>query len=231
MRLKKMAWLQGAFGLTLFAGPVFVAVASFAAYTGADNNLTTANAFTALALFTVLRFPMGFLPSVILAVVNVLVALKRIAAFLASSEVGSNQEWFSTDVPAGHVKITDGSFQWSEEDSRGMTLRGINLECAPGSMTMVVGAVGSGKSSLLATLFRQISRKSGSVAIGGRIALVPQTAWIINETLRNNVLMGSPMHADRCALSACLLTTMQCRCTVEIDIGSQAARSAGTRRR
>ena len=58
-RLKNIAWLQGLFGLTLFAGPVFVGIASFAAYVLAGNELTAAKAYTALAFFTLLRFPMG----------------------------------------------------------------------------------------------------------------------------------------------------------------------------
>lgn len=41
----------------------------------------------------------------------------------------------------------------------------INLRCEPGSLTMVVGAVGSGKSSLLATLFQQITLVEGSVKV------------------------------------------------------------------
>lgn len=44
-------------------------------------------------------------------------------------------------------------------------MQNINLKCEPGSLTMVVGAVGSGKSSLLATLFQQITRMEGSVKV------------------------------------------------------------------
>lgn len=44
-------------------------------------------------------------------------------------------------------------------------LEDINLKCLPGTLTMVVGAVGSGKSSLLATLFQQISRLQGTVKV------------------------------------------------------------------
>ena len=141
----------------------------------------------------------GFLPQIILSSVSALVALRRIAGFLAHSEVGGVDPDFSTDVTPGLVSIKNASFVWDKDSDRDVTLRDINLECKPGQLTMIVGAVGCGKSSLLATLFRQITRLSGSVAVGGRIAYVPQTAWIMNETVRENVLMGSPMDETRCA--------------------------------
>jgi ATP-binding cassette subfamily C (CFTR/MRP) protein 1 len=47
-------------------------------------------------------------------------------------------------------------------------------------VVQVVGAVGSGKSSVLGALTGHISKRSGSVAVGGRVAYVAQTAWIMN---------------------------------------------------
>jgi ABC-type uncharacterized transport system ATPase component len=47
-------------------------------------------------------------------------------------------------------------------------------------VVQVVGGVGSGKSSVLGALIGHISKRSGSVAVGGRVAYVAQTAWITN---------------------------------------------------
>lgn len=44
-------------------------------------------------------------------------------------------------------------------------MQGVSLRCEPGSLTVVVGAVGSGKSSLLAALSRHISRLEGCVKV------------------------------------------------------------------
>jgi hypothetical protein len=63
---------------------------------GAGNKLTPTKAYTSLALFTLLRFPLAFLPSVIFAVINALVALNRIGQFLQSSEVDDNDPGFVT---------------------------------------------------------------------------------------------------------------------------------------
>lgn len=196
--LRKIAVYQAMFGLTLFTGPVLVGIASFAAYAGAISELTATKAYTSLALFTLLRFPMAFLPTIIFNVINARVALRRIASFLGSDEVRVSDAGHQTEgVSPGVVEVSDGDFTWDTAAETPPTLQGINLTCQPGSLTMVVGAVGSGKSSVLATLFRQISRVKGTVRVGGRLAYVPQTAWIMNETLRENVLLGLPMDEER----------------------------------
>ena len=50
--------------------------------------------------------------------------------------------------------------------------------------------VGSGKSSILSALLGEMSKVHGRVSVSGRIAYVPQTAWIMNTTLKENILFG-----------------------------------------
>lgn len=58
---------------------------------------------------------------------------------------------------------------------------------------LVVGSVGSGKSSLLSGLLGEMNKlNDGLINLNGRTAYVPQQAWIQNETLKNNILFGSP---------------------------------------
>lgn len=45
----------------------------------------------------------------------------------------------------------------------------------------------------------------GSVAVRGRLAYVAQQAWILNATLRDNILFGQEYEEDRCA---CLRTVI-----------------------
>jgi len=51
----------------------------------------------------------------------------------------------------------------------------------------------AGKSSVLSALIGHMSKRSGEVSVGGRIAYVAQTSWIMNDTLQENVLMGSDL--------------------------------------
>jgi ABC-type multidrug transport system fused ATPase/permease subunit len=66
----------------------------------------------------------------------------------------------------------------------------INLKIHEGSLVALVGTVGSGKTSILAALLGEMSKINGQVKVSGNIAYVPQTAWILNATLKDNILFG-----------------------------------------
>ena len=73
---------------------------------------------------------------------------------------------------------------------RGAVLRNINVSAKGGELVAVVGRVGSGKSSLVHAILGEMSKVEGEVQVDGKIAYVAQTAWIFNDTLRNNILFG-----------------------------------------
>ncbi len=66
----------------------------------------------------------------------------------------------------------------------------INLQIRQGSLVALVGTVGSGKSSILAASLAEMNKVDGLVSVGGQIAYVPQAAWIMNTTLKENILFG-----------------------------------------
>ncbi|KAI4558949.1 hypothetical protein MJT46_013591 [Ovis ammon polii x Ovis aries] len=76
-------------------------------------------------------------------------------------------------------------------DTRGPELHKINLAVSKGTMLGVCGNTGSGKSSLLSAILGQMHLLEGSVGVHGSLAYVPQQAWIINGSVRENILMGS----------------------------------------
>lgn len=63
-------------------------------------------------------------------------------------------------------------------------------------MTAVVGVVGSGKSSLMSALLGDMIRVKGEANVKGKVAYVPQQAWMQNATLKNNVLFGRQYKKD-----------------------------------
>jgi ATP-binding cassette subfamily C (CFTR/MRP) protein 1 len=65
-----------------------------------------------------------------------------------------------------------------------------------GQLTAIVGDVGSGKSSLLAALLGQMIQVEGESRVLGSIGYVPQEAWLLNMSLRDNIIFGSPY--DEC---------------------------------
>ncbi|KAG0012875.1 hypothetical protein BGZ80_011457 [Entomortierella chlamydospora] len=85
----------------------------------------------------------------------------------------------------------------STRDSMGPVLHNINLSIKRGSLTLVVGRVGEGKSSLVGALLGEMHKYSGTVRSFGSLAYVSQSAWILNDTVRNNILFGQPYNKER----------------------------------
>uniref|UniRef100_A0A3P9PC68 ATP-binding cassette sub-family C member 5 n=1 Tax=Poecilia reticulata TaxID=8081 RepID=A0A3P9PC68_POERE len=87
------------------------------------------------------------------------------------------------------------------------TLHRINLRVKTGSLVGICGSVGSGKSSLLSALLGQMTLVEGRVAASGGFAYVSQHAWILNESLKENILFGNEFDSVRynAVLEACCL--------------------------
>jgi ATP-binding cassette subfamily C (CFTR/MRP) protein 1 len=82
--------------------------------------------------------------------------------------------------------------------NRGLhTLEGISLQLRRGQLLAVVGTVGSGKSSFISALIGELTLKKGSMGLRGNIAYCDQKPWILNATLRDNVLFGLPYNEKR----------------------------------
>ena len=65
-----------------------------------------------------------------------------------------------------------------KDDGDAFKVRDIDLYVPRGQLVAIVGAVGSGKTSLLQGIIGEMRRTEGSVRFGGSIAYCPQTAWI-----------------------------------------------------
>jgi ATP-binding cassette subfamily B protein len=83
-------------------------------------------------------------------------------------------------------------------------LRGVDLSVEPGRTVALVGATASGKSTLTSLVTRLVDPDAGEIRIDGRdlkglrkgelprdVALVPQTAFMFDDTVRGNVTLGA----------------------------------------
>jgi ATP-binding cassette subfamily B protein len=96
-------------------------------------------------------------------------------------------------------------FRFPNAHARGWVLRDVSFELPAGSSLAVVGATGSGKTTLVELLVRAYDPDRGRILIDGvdirrlplaelrrAVGFVPQETFLFSETLRENLLLGAP---------------------------------------
>lgn len=71
-------------------------------------------------------------------------------------------------------------------------LKNLSMEIERGQLCAVVGRVASGKSTLCSAILNETFLEKGEISLKGRIAYAAQTPWILNATVRDNILFGQP---------------------------------------
>ncbi|KAG9063053.1 hypothetical protein KI688_004653 [Linnemannia hyalina] len=77
------------------------------------------------------------------------------------------------------------------------TLKNITLSVDRGNLTAIVGRVGQGKTSLFNAMIGDMYKRHGTVRMSGRVAYAPQQTWIINATVKDNIVFGLPFDQDK----------------------------------
>lgn len=87
------------------------------------------------------------------------------------------------------------------------TLSNLNFEVSQGELLAVIGAVGSGKSSLLMSILGELPLTDGRITVRGKIGYASQQAWIYNSSLQQNIIFGSEYDESRYSevIKACAL--------------------------
>uniref|UniRef100_A0A8C2FIF7 Uncharacterized protein n=1 Tax=Cyprinus carpio TaxID=7962 RepID=A0A8C2FIF7_CYPCA len=187
--MRKFAYLSSVSTFIFSCAPAIVSLATFAVFVSVspDNILDAEKAFTSISLFNILRFPLAMFPQLISIMVQTAVSKKRLEKFLSGDDLDT-------------MAIT-------RDDSHMIILFSVSLDIKPGRLVAVVGAVGSGKTSLISALLGELHSLKGRINIKGSVAFVPQQAWIQNATVMDNILFGSNLDEERyrSVVDACAL--------------------------
>ncbi|CAL8077701.1 unnamed protein product [Calicophoron daubneyi] len=176
--------------------------------------------FVSVSLFNLMRAPLIMLPWSLSAIIMAFVSIRRLAKFLLAPEINTNSVErlpFMPDDTSPVISFENASFSWS--GSGPLVLQDLNLNIRSGWLVAVVGSVGAGKSSLISACLGEMIKRSGSVKLKGSIAYVPQSAWLQQMTLRENVCFGQPVGEH--GQSACGMDwyqTVVSACALQPDI-------------
>ncbi|EMD39575.1 hypothetical protein CERSUDRAFT_111891 [Gelatoporia subvermispora B] len=206
--------------LVSYVVPVTVMLTTFFTYTAIMKQaLTASKVFPAMSAFELLADTLQRIWWNIPMIVQGKVSLERVGEFLHETELldqfamqrdgpadGTQQADSQSDV----IGIRDSTFTWSDEDDKTRThrrkfaLRVIGeLTFKRGSVNLIIGPTASGKTSLLMALLGEMHYMSTglksfvSLPRNGGVAYAAQESWVQNETIRDNILFGSPFDEER----------------------------------
>ncbi|KAK5109510.1 hypothetical protein LTR62_006962 [Meristemomyces frigidus] len=208
--LRKIGGVTAIANFTWSTTPFFVSCSTFAVFVATQNKpLSTEIVFPALTLFNLLTFPLAVLPMVITAIIEASVAVQRLTDYFVSPELQPDAVLRSDAVGPGEeaVRVRDATFTWNQDEGRNV-LHDINFSAHKGELSCVVGRVGAGKSSLLSTMLGDLFKTKGEVVMRGTSAYVAQSSWVMNASVRENIVFGYKWDAafyER-TIKACALT-------------------------
>ncbi|XP_045761292.1 uncharacterized protein LOC123864713 [Maniola jurtina] len=93
------------------------------------------------------------------------------------------------------VELSNVNATWTKSDE--MTLKNITVNIRKGKLCAIVGSVGSGKSSFLQVLLRELPISSGHLNVKGSMSYACQDSWLFPATVRENILFGLPYEVER----------------------------------
>lgn len=208
--LRIQAYLNALNRFMNFAAPLLVALATFGTYIMLGNTLTAGDVFSSLAFFGLLRNYLSWFPRGIAVLSQCLVSQKRISAFLAENEhiEGAHNE-ASSDCGSVVVEHATFSHSAASAQDRPPVLQQIDMTTKPGELCIVLGAVGSGKTSLINGILGELALVTGRTFLRGSVALCEQQPWIQAGSVRDNITFGSPFEEERYwnTIDACALQT------------------------
>uniref|UniRef100_A0A9J7YAY9 ATP-binding cassette, sub-family C (CFTR/MRP), member 8 n=2 Tax=Cyprinus carpio TaxID=7962 RepID=A0A9J7YAY9_CYPCA len=195
--------------------PIAAVLVTFVAHVhlSDDADLSPAVAFASLSLFHILVTPLFLLSSVVRSTVKALVRSRLFTLMLFFSplikplKVVNRKRPNNYQSPLCPFQIINGYFSWTDGTP---TLSNVNIKIPFGQLTMIVGQVGCGKSSLLLAALGEMQKISGTVIWNrkrGAVAYASQKPWLLNTTLAENITFEMPLIKQRyrAVIEACSL--------------------------
>ncbi|WFD25644.1 hypothetical protein MNAN1_000607 [Malassezia nana] len=228
--LRSLAWnnMINVFYNFIFVGmPMVVTLVAFGCYTYVfGHQLTAQTAFTSLSVLTALRMPLSDLPELIVQLLGTTVSLQRIRTFLDMDETDkyAQLDGDASSEPLTEIGFYKATFSYFSNSPIAPVLKDLDCRFPVGRLSIVIGPVGAGKTSLLLALLGDLYKVSGQVRLPSSlarsrlshepgtqlvesVAYCSQSPWLLGTTVRENILFGTYYDEERYheVLRACAL--------------------------
>ncbi|KAE8352698.1 P-loop containing nucleoside triphosphate hydrolase protein [Aspergillus coremiiformis] len=216
---KSFRWLIVWLNVIASLPQMSASLATFAAFVirsqvDQSDHLSTTQAFTSLAIITLITKPALQLLASIPALTAALAAFDRVHKFLDSSakqnklpcersetasrsgschdspdkSLGIQTNMLNSQYPSDQVILTITEARIRPVPDSEFSLQNISLKIQPSTMTAITGPVGCGKSTLLKAIIGELPLEQGHITKTNlSVAYCSQSPWFQNSTIRDNV--------------------------------------------
>lgn len=175
---------------------------------GILNKTYTVGDFVLINTFLIqLYLPLNFLGFVYREIKNSLIDMDKMFELIGvNSEVADREGAPDIQVTRGEIEFENVFFGYNPDRQ---ILKGISFKIEAGKTLAIVGASGSGKSTISRLLFRFYDIQSGDIKIDGQslksvtqksvrkaIGVVPQDTVLFNDSIGYNILYGKPSASE-----------------------------------
>ena len=158
---------------------------------------------TVAYLLTIVSFPIRSIGWLLGEFPRSVVGYQRVRRVLrATGEMRYGDRSLDPTAPAGaRLEVADLGYRYEPEQP---LLEGVSFTVEPGRTVALVGATASGKSTLTGLVARMVDPDEGRILVDGVdlrelghgaladvVAVVPQTAFLFDDTVRGNVTLGA----------------------------------------
>lgn len=207
--IRKTSYIRGMLlSFIIFHTRVAIFLSIFA-YVLLGEFINAEKVFVVTSYFNILRQTMTvFFPQGIGQVAEALISTKRLQKFMLYDEInpqnilvensdkanGIQKNSMEKTLPPGEgrdiaINMTKVVAKWTPELTEN-TLNNLNIKFDSGSLTAIIGLVGSGKSSLFHAILKELPLDEGDIAVKGRVSYASQEPWLFAGSVRQNILFG-----------------------------------------
>ena len=194
----------------------YVGIIATGAYSIVNGDLTMGGLIACSIISGRALTPLAQMPNMIVQWKHAKIALDVLDGIMAMPSEREHQRLVVPDSCKGEIKLSQVGFAY-EENAPQLAIEKLSFK--PGDRVAILGAVGSGKSTLIKILSGLYQPQQGGVFLDDmdmslvanefvreQVGYLPQEVRLFNGTLRDNLVLGLPTLSDTQILKAAALT-------------------------